>query len=174
MDQIHTGAVTDAGLFTQHAPGVLAAIAVFAAGWVASRIVAWLLRRALEASGADPTLGGFCVSAARFGVLAIAGVSALEMAGIPSTSFLAVLGAAGLAIGLAMKGTLSHLASGVVLVTTRPFKVGDRVEVKGVVGKVEQVRLFTTLVRIDDGTNALIPNSDLVSNIIKITDGQQT
>ena len=157
----------EVGLFAQHAPGVLAGVAIFVAGCVASKIVAWFLRRALVVSGADLTLGGFCVSAARFSVLVIAGISALEMAGVPSTSFLAILGAAGLAIGLALKGTLSHLASGVVLVTTRPYQVGDKIAVKGVVGTVEQVRLFKTSIRTEDGM-ALVPNSDLVSNIIKI------
>lgn len=156
------------GLFAQHAPAVAVALAVLVAGWVASKLVTRAMRRVTSASGMDSTLAGFAVSAARFGVLAIAGISALEMAGVPSTSFLAVLGAAGLAISLALKDTLGHLAAGVVLVVSRPFKVGDKIDVKGVTGTVEQVKLFTTTVRTDDGKIALIPNSDITSNVIKV------
>lgn len=163
-----TQAAAETGLFAQYAPGVIAALAVFAAGWIVSSIVTRILRRALSAFGMDQTLAGFAVSAARFGILALAGVTALEVAGVPSTSFLAVLGAAGLAISLALKDTLGHLAAGVVIVVARPFKVGDRIDVKGVAGEVVQVRLFTTTVLTEDGATALVPNSDLTSNIIKI------
>lgn len=158
----------ETGLFAQHAPGVVGALAVFAAGWVVSSIVTRVLRRTLPAFGMDQTLAGFAVSATRFGILALAGVTALEMAGVPSTSFLTILGAAGLAISLALKDTLGHLAAGVVIVVARPFRVGDKIDVKGVAGAVVQVRLFTTTILTEDGTTALVPNSDITSNIIKI------
>ncbi len=166
-ETVQTAART--GLFVQYAPGVLAGIAVFTAGWIASSIVTRILRRTLSVFNMDQTLAGFAVSTIRFGILTLAGVTALEMAGVPSTSFLAVLGAAGLAISLALKDTLGHLAAGVVLVAARPFRVGDKIEAKGVSGTVTQVRLFTTTVQIDDGTIALMPNSDLTSSVIKVT-----
>jgi len=155
-------------LFAQHAPGVGAALAVVVVGWIVSSLVMRILRRTLTAFGMDQTLAGFTISAARFGIFALAGVTALDMAGVPSTSFLAVLGAAGLAISLALKDTLGHLAAGVVIVVARPFRVGDKIDVKDVVGEVVQVRLFTTTVLAEDGSMALVPNSDITSNVIKV------
>jgi len=155
-----------AGLLVQHIPSVIAALAVFATGWLASKLIAGVLRRALSFC-ADQTLSGFLVSTVRFSILTIVGVSALEMSGVPSTSFLTVIGAVGLAISLALKDTLGQLAAGVVLMVSRPFKIGDRIEVNNVSGTVEQVRIFTTVVRIEDGI-ALMPNSNLTSNVIKV------
>jgi len=169
MNQVQVPQATETtGLFALHAPSVAAAIAIFAVGWVVSKLVTGILRRALSAVGMDKTLAGFAVSATRFGILALAGVTALEMTGVPSTSFLAVLGAAGLAISLALKDTLGHLAAGVVIVMARPFRVGDKIDVKGVAGTVVQVRLFTTTILTEDSTMALVPNSDITSNVIKV------
>lgn len=149
-------------------PGALVAIVLLVVGLLAVNIGVWFLRRAMSASRCDPTLSGFVASAAKFGLMALVAVSAMEKAGIPATSFFAVLGAAGFAIGLALKGTLGHLASGVVLVATRPFEVGSKIEARGVTGIVEQVGLFTTIVKTDTG-KAVIPNSELMSGVIKIS-----
>jgi len=151
-----------------HLPNMLAAAAILAIGLLAIKIAVWLLRRAMSVSKCDPTLAGFAASTARFGLMALVAVSALEKAGVPATSFFAILGAAGFAIGFALKGTLGHLASGVVLVATRPFEVGSKIEARGVTGTVEQVRLFTTIIKTDSG-KAVIPNSELMSGVIKIS-----
>lgn len=122
--------VAQPGLIESHLPGVLVAVVLLVVGLLAVNIAVWFLRRAMSVSRCDPTLSGFVASAAKFGLMALVAVSAMEKAGIPATSFFAILGAAGLAIGLALKGTLGHLASGVVLVATRPFEVGSKIEAR--------------------------------------------
>lgn len=114
----------------------------------------------------DPLLAGFFASMAKYAILAISVIFVLGRFGIETTSLVAIIGAAGLAIGLALQGTLSNLAAGVMLVAFRPIKVGDVVEVAGQTGKTTAVTLFTTELTTPDNVQIIIPNNDVWSSSI--------
>ena len=94
-------------------------------------------------------------------------VAVLGLFGIPTASFVAVLGAAGLAVGLALQGTLSNFAAGVMLLVFRPFGLGDLVEVAGAIGKVEEVGIFSTVLNTTDNVRVIVPNAEIFGQVIK-------
>jgi small conductance mechanosensitive channel len=143
---------------------VLFVVAFMVAGWVRRSVRRFALKTSL-----DDTLGLFFGQVARWMVLLVAGVTALSLFGVETTSFAAVLGAAGLAIGLAFQGTLGHLASGVMLLVFRPFKIGDVVNVAGQVGAVQEIQLFVTVMDTADNRRIYIPNSNVFGSIIENT-----
>ena len=114
----------------------------------------------------DPTLANFLGSVARWAIIAFAGIFVLGRFGIETTSLAAIVGAAGLAIGLALQGSLSNLAAGVLLVAFRPFKVGDFVTAGGESGTVDAVTLFTTELTTPDNVKIIVPNGDIFSSAI--------
>jgi small conductance mechanosensitive channel len=146
---------------------VLGAIAVFVIG----SIVAGSLRRtvagAAERTRGDVTLSRFLGSLTYYVVLVVAGVAALGMVGIQMASFIAILATAGLAIGLALQGTLSNVASGVMLLIFRPFRAGDFVDVGGTTGTVESIGLFSTQLNTPDNIHVVVPNSAIYGDTIK-------
>ena len=128
----------------------------------------WLARRAVDFGGRlmtrrgfDPTVGGFITNIAYLMLLVLVAIAALSRLGIPTASFIAAIGAAGLAIGLALQGSLSNFASGVLLVTFRPCKVGDYIEAAGVSGTVERITVFSTTLITPDQRTITVPNSNL-------------
>src|SRR5665213_1666920 len=141
-------------------PHIVAAAATLAVGFV---FIGWLgraLHRLLAHIGhMDNTLKPILVSLVRYVVLILVGIGALSQLGIQTTSLLAVLGAAGLAIGLALQGTLSNIAAGIMLLWLRPFHVGDFIEVAGQSGAVEEIGLFVCQLRTFDGLFLFLPNS---------------
>jgi len=138
---------------------VIAIAALWLSGAVRRRIVAV----GLKYDHLDDTLFSFLGSLARYGVLTIAGIFILGRFGIQTTSLVALLGAAGLAIGLALQGTLSHLAAGVMLILFRPFKLGDVVEAGGHSGTVKAITLFTTEIATPDNVQIIVPNGTIWS-----------
>lgn len=149
------------------AGSVLGAIAILLLGWIIS---AWLQRR-VSAVGQnnrhlDATLFDFLASIVRYVILGFTILFVLNTFGVKTTSFVAVIGAAGLAIGLALQGTLSNIAAGVMLILFRPIKVGDFVEVAGKTGTVKQINL--NFVEMADLSNlyVIVPNSEVWGNII--------
>ena len=147
------------------APRVVSAVALVIAGVVVSRWASVLTRRIAERAGTvDPTLEPILASAARYGVLIVVLIAALSQLGVQTASALAVLGAAGLAIGLALQGTLSNIAAGIMLLWLRPFRVGDSIEVIGgnpVAGAVREIGLFACLLESGDGALVFAPNSTI-------------
>lgn len=141
---------------------VLLFIAMIVAGWV-RRLVA----KSLEKAKFDATLTKFFSNLARYAVLILAVLAALGVFGIETTSFAAVIGAAGLAIGLAFQGSLSNFAAGVMLLAFRPFKVGDYVNAAGQGGTVDSIELFTTRLITPDRRLIIVPNSSVFSNTIE-------
>ncbi len=135
------------------------AIAIFIIGrWVA-KLFTKVMRNALTRANTDPMLTKFLGNIA-YGVLMVAVVlAALDSLGVSITSLLAVLGAAGLAVGLALKDSLSNFAAGVMLVIFRPFKVGDFIVAGGASGTVDEIALFKTLLRTPDNQRVIVPNS---------------
>lgn len=144
--------------------GVIIALflAFIIAGWV-RRIVT----RGCERAKIDATLGKFFGNAARYVVITLAVIACLGVFGIETTSFAAVIGAAGLAIGLAFQGSLSNLAAGVMLLMFRPFKVGDVVNAAGQVGKIDEIELFTTRMITPDNRLIIVPNSAIFGGTIE-------
>ncbi len=139
---------------------VLVAIAILiGAFWIAG-----LVKRMIAGMGAshpalDNTLFTFLGSLARYAIIAFAALMVLERFGIETTSLVALIGAAGLAIGLALQGTLANLAAGVMIMLFRPFKVGDFIDAAGTFGKVDDINLFTTDMSTFDAQHIIIPNS---------------
>ena len=145
---------------------IIAAIAIFLVGrWLARR-VSNLLERGLTRAGTDSTLVGFFRNISYFGLLALVLIAAVGQLGVQTTSFIAVLGAAGLAVGLALQGSLANFAAGVLMIIFRPFKAGDFIEAAGTAGVVEEIQLFTTRMRTPDNKTIIIPNAQITSGTI--------
>ena len=140
---------------------VIAAIAIFIIGrWIA-KLVRRAVSRVMEKADVEPIITGFVSSIAYIALLAFVVVAALGQLGIQTTSFIAILGAAGLAIGLALQGSLANFAAGFLLIIFRPFKVGDFIEGAGVAGVVREIQVFTTTLKTPDNKTIIIPNSKL-------------
>ena len=146
---------------------VVGAIAFLIAGLFVARLVQRWMRRGLAKTAVDDTLVPFFASLAYYAILTFVGIGVLGLFGIPTTSFIAALGAAGLAIGLALQGSLSNLAAGVMLLIFRPFRVGDYVEAAGVDGSVEEIGLFASTLVTLDNTLIVLPNSAIWGATIK-------
>lgn len=141
---------------------VILFVAMTMAGWVGSAV-----RTSLTKMRFDVTLAKFLAKLARWGVLLMAGLSCLGYFGVDVTTFAAVLGAAGFAVGLAFQGTLSNFAAGAMLLLFRPFKVGDVVNLDGQLGKVDEIELFTTTLDTFDNRRIMIPNSAVFGSTIE-------
>lgn len=143
-------------------PNFLAALAIFGAGWWLSGVAARATSHMVDARPyVDPTLKGVLTQIVRWGLLAITVVAALSQLGFATTSLLAALGAVGLAIGLALQGTLANIAAGIMLLWLRPFRVGDYVSAGEVAGTVKEVGLFASTVVTFEGVFLFVPNSNL-------------
>jgi small conductance mechanosensitive channel len=157
-------------LLTVYGIKVLAAIAIFVIGrWVAKG-VRKLVERVMSKSKVDSTLISFTANLAYIALLAFIVIAALGQLGIQTTSFIAILGAAGLAVGLALQGSLSNFAAGFLLIIFRPFKVGDYIEGGGVTGVVEAIQIFTTQLKTPDNKTVIVPNAKMTDdNIVNWT-----
>ena len=145
---------------------IVMALAIFVAGkWLAG-VLAKLLGKVMRRSKVDGMLVSFIVNIA-YGVMLVAVVlAAIDQLGINVTSLLAVLGAAGLAVGLALKDSLSNFAAGVMLLVFRPFRTGDYIEAGGVAGVVDEIQLFCTLMHTADNRRIIVPNSAIFGGTI--------
>jgi small conductance mechanosensitive channel len=145
---------------------ILAALAVFIIGrWIAARI-ANTVALATERAHLDTTLTRFLRSVVYLALLVMVILAALQLLGVPTTSFLALLGAAGLAIGLAVKDSLSNFSSGVMLVFLRPFKVGDLVDAAGVSGTIDSISMTNVSIKTLDNRLVIVPNSMVYAGTI--------
>ena len=167
QDLVGQGAGQMVDLVSQWGLQVLGALGVLIIGWWLSSRISTTTRRALERGKVDATLVPFFSNMAYYLAIAVTGIAVLNLFGIETTSLIAVLGAATVAIGLALQGTLSSFASGVMLLIFRPFKVGDFVDVGGVTGSVIEVSLFTTLLHTPDNVAIIVPNSNVYGAVIR-------
>lgn len=145
---------------------VLAAVAILMLGKLAASGARKLVRRIMKKRNADMTLTGFVSSLFYFGIMTFVVIAAISKLGIQTASFVAVLGAAGLAIGFALQGSLSNFASGILMIVFKPFKGGDYVEAGGESGTVEEMGIFTTIIRTTDNKKVIIPNSKIMGGTI--------
>lgn len=137
---------------------VVVALLVMLAGWIFAGWVGSITKKALTQAKIDETLSKFLCKLARWGILLLVILACLSVFGVETTSFAAVIGSAGIAIGLAFQGTLGNFASGIMLLMFRPFQVGDVVTVGGTTGKVNEIELFTTTLDTFDNRRFIIPN----------------
>lgn len=141
---------------------LLSALAVLIVGlWLAGFVERRLSGLFGRSERIDPTVSAFLASLAKYAVVAFTGIALLDQFGVETTSLVALLGAAGLAVGLALQGTLSNLAAGVMLLLFRPFKVGDFVQVGGESGTAQSISLFTTQLDTPDNVRIIIPNGSI-------------
>ena len=147
---------------------VLAALLILVLGRLAARVVATALSRGLQRSHTDVTLVKFLYNLVYALLMAFIVVAALEKIGVSTTSFVGIVAAAGLAIGLALQGSLSNFAAGVMIILLRHFGVGDSIEAAGQKGRVLDIQIFSTVLVTDDGTRVIIPNNAITSATVKV------
>ncbi|QUY47747.1 small-conductance mechanosensitive channel MscS [Serratia plymuthica] len=159
--------VKNQDLLIQYAVNIVAAIVILIIGSIVARVIGNALNRVMKLRGIDATVADFLAAIVRYGVLAFTFIAVLGRIGVQTTSVIAVLGAAGLAVGLALQGSLSNFAAGVLLVIFRPLRVGEYVDLGGVAGTVDQVQIFSTTLRTADNKTIVVPNGKIIAgNII--------
>ena len=145
---------------------LLAAVVIFYVGRTVARILTKGIRKVMESQSIDPILVSFVSSLVQWGLMAFVIIAAITKLGVQTASLVALIGAAGLAVGLALQGSLANFAAGVLIVLFRPYKVGDWVEAAGVAGSVLQVQVLTTILQTADNKQIIIPNGQIMSSII--------
>ncbi len=162
-------------LITNYGLRVIGAVAILVAGWLAARLIhSTIVRLCMRSPRIDRTVVLFLANGARYSVLVFTLVAVLTSFGIATTSIVAVLGAVGLAIGLALQGTLSNLAAGIMIVVFRPFHVGDRIDSGTVVGTIREINLFYSELDSDDNVRVIFPNGMLWGQVVKIPSRNDT
>jgi small conductance mechanosensitive channel len=146
---------------------VVAAVAILIIGRIVATILKRLVIKVLKRSKTDEAIVSFVGSLVYMGIMIFTVLAALSKFGIQTASFVAILGAAGFAIGFAMQGSLGSFAAGVLILVFRPIKVGDYVEVAGVAGVVKEIKLFNTIVATPDNVKIFVPNSKINGDVIK-------
>jgi small conductance mechanosensitive channel len=161
-------ASTLTALAVQYSLSIVGAIILLVVGWIASHYVhRWALSGMQRIRGFDVTLAQFLANVVRYAVIILVLVTVLGQFGVQTASIIAAMGAAGLAIGLALQGTLQNIAAGIMLLVLRPFRVGESIETKDVNGTIQEVGLFATELRTGDGLFQLVPNALLWNTPVK-------
>lgn len=170
VDSIHNAGgwlARNQELLLSYVVNIVAAVAILIVGMIVARLISSTVNRLMLARGIDSTVADFLSALVRYGIIAFTLIAALSRVGVQTASVIAVLGAAGLAVGLALQGSLSNLAAGVLLVTFRPFRTGEYVDLGGIAGTVLNVQIFSTTMRTVDGKIVVVPNGKIIAgNII--------
>jgi small conductance mechanosensitive channel len=145
---------------------VAIAIAIFYVGKMVISVIVRGLHKVMQRQEVDKTLETFVCNLVRMVLLVVVVIAAIGQIGIETTSFIAIFGAAGLAVGLALQGSLSNFAAGVLIVLFRPYRVGDFIEAAGINGVVEQVQILTTVLKTGDNKQIIVPNGQIMDSII--------
>ncbi len=145
---------------------IIAAIAIFVIGRMVARVVTNGIEKVLASRDVDKILQTFFSNLVYWTLMTFVIIAAINQVGIQTTSLIAIMGAAGLAVGLALQGSLSNFAAGVLIVMFRPYKVGDFVEAAGIAGSVVQVQILTTVLKTGDNKQIVVPNAQIMSGII--------
>lgn len=156
------------GYVLQYGPGVIYAILIFIIGkWVA-RLVSKIAGATMHKAKLNETLTSFLKNIIYYVLLIFVAIAALNKIGIETTSFVALIGAAGLAVGLALQGSLANFAAGVMLILFQPFKLGDEVDAGGASGIVKEIQIFSTIMETADNKTIIVPNAKITSDKIVI------
>ncbi|RZN43765.1 MULTISPECIES: small-conductance mechanosensitive channel MscS [unclassified Escherichia] len=162
--------VNNQALLLSYAVNIVAALAIIIVGLIIARMISNAVNRLMISRNIDATVADFLSALIRYAIIAFTLIAALGRVGVQTASVIAVLGAAGLAVGLALQGSLSNLAAGVLLVMFRPFRAGEYVDLGGVAGTVQSVQIFSTTMRTADGKIIVIPNGKIIAgNIINFS-----
>lgn len=153
---------------------ILIALAIFYVGRIVINIVVRGLRKVMQRQEVEKTLESFVCNLVRMALLVVVVIAAIGALGVETTSFIAIFGAAGLAVGLALQGSLSNFAAGVLIVLFRPYRVGDFIEAAGISGTVEQVQILTTILKTPDNKQIIVPNSQIMDSIITNYSAKET
>jgi small conductance mechanosensitive channel len=152
----------------QYGMNFIAALLIFFIGrWVA-QFIGKFLQQSMEKAKVNPTLASFTKNVVYYGILVFVAIASLNKLGVETNSFVAVIGAAGLAVGLALQGSLANFAAGVMIVLFQPFQVGDRIEAGGAIGRVQEIQIFSTIIMSDDKTKIIVPNAKVTADKIVI------
>jgi len=163
IEQLTTQAIT---AVSDYGLNLLMAVVVFWIGWKAIKIVCKGMDKWFKKVKYDEALESFLLSLTNMGLKALLFVTAASIAGIPTTSLVTIIGAAGLAVGMALSGTLQNFAGGVLLLILKPFKVGDFIETQGFLGKVNSIQIFNTIINTGDNKRIILPNGPLATSAI--------
>ncbi|WAB99001.1 MULTISPECIES: mechanosensitive ion channel family protein [Pseudomonas] len=174
VDQLVRQSQTWIPLIMEYGSRVLLALLTLAVGWWIVNKVSARLGKLVGLRNADLALQGFISTLANIVLKVLLVVSVASMIGIETTSFVAAIGAAGLAIGLALQGSLANFAGGVLILMFRPFRIGDWIEAQGVAGTVDSIQIFHTVLRTGDNKTVIMPNGSLSNGIITNTNRQPT
>lgn len=155
-----------ARLTTTYGMDLLGGIAILILGWWVARIIRAILVKIMTKRGVEPTIAGFVRNLAFTTMMVFVFIAFLQKVGVATTSFVAVIGAAGLAIGLALQGSLANFASGFLLILFRPYKKGDFIEGGGTAGIVEEIQVFNTVLKTPDNKKVIVPNSKVTGDNI--------
>ncbi len=155
-------------------PHLIMALVIFVIGRWGAKWISGMARKAFRRADVEPTLRRFLCKIIYYALLAGVVIAAAGELGIETTSFLAIVGAAGLAIGLAVKDSLSNFASGIMLILFRPFTVNDVVTAGGVTGKVQQIDIFSTVILTPDNQRIIVPNSGITAGVITNINAEET
>ena len=159
------------GYFMQYGLSFVSAILIFIIGkWVA-RLVSKISGAAMHKAKLNETLTSFLKNIIYYVLLIFVCIAALNKIGIETTSFVALIGAAGLAVGLALQGSLANFAAGVMLILFQPFKLGDEVEAGGAAGTVKEIQIFSTIMETKDNKKIIVPNAKITADKIVIHRG---
>jgi small conductance mechanosensitive channel len=158
------------GFVAEHGSSILIALLIWFVGRWLARVVAGVVQRLLLRAKVDATLAGFFRNICYAALVIFVAIAALSKLGIETGSLIAVIGAAGLAVAFALQGSLANFAAGIMIIMFRPFRVGDVVEAAGVAGIVEEIQIFSTVLRTPDNKRVFVPNSAITGgNIVNVT-----
>lgn len=155
------------GYIIQYGISLLAAILIFIIGKWAARLVSRIIEQAMAKSKIEKTLASFAKNMAYYTILIFVIIAALGKLGVQTSSFVALIGAAGLAVGLALQGSLANFAAGVMIIMFEPFKTGNTIESGGATGVVEEIQIFNTVLRADN-KKIILPNSKVTGDKIVV------
>jgi small conductance mechanosensitive channel len=156
------------GYVVQYGSQFLAAILIFVIGkWVAG-LLSQVLEKVMMTAKVNKTLASFGKNIIYYGLLVFVAIAALNKVGIETNSFVAIIGAAGLAVGLALQGSLANFAAGVMIILFQPFQVGDTIEAGGAVGIVSEIQVFSTIIHAADNKRVIVPNAKITGDKITV------
>ncbi|MFA5117235.1 MAG: mechanosensitive ion channel domain-containing protein [Candidatus Omnitrophota bacterium] len=159
---------TVSGYVIQYGMSVAAAVVIFIVGKWLARLSSCIIGQVMGRSKINDTLVSFTKNIVYYIILIFVAIAALNKLGVETTSFVAIVGAAGLAVGLALQGSLSNFAGGVMLILFQPFKVGDEIEAGGAAGIVKEIQIFSTIMMTKDNKKVIVPNAKISGDKITI------
>ncbi|ASK56276.1 mechanosensitive ion channel protein [Vibrio tarriae] len=166
LNQVNTWLTNNSDLLIQYGVNIISAVLILFIGNIIVKAVAGSVAKVLKKKDMDKAVVEFVHGLVRYLLFVIVLIAALGRVGVETASVVAVIGAAGLAVGLALQGSLSNFAAGVLIVAFRPFKSGDYVEIGGVAGSVDAIQIFQTVLKTPDNKMVVVPNSAVIGGAI--------